>query len=70
MNMLAARRLRSISGSKAHSSRPFSGSRAMTRLNGVLKIRRPSTTSGVASNAVPRLTKSGSSPPSYTSPCR
>ena len=55
MIMFAKMRSVSISGSKVQSSRPVSGSSAITRFIGVVKISRPSTTIGVVSMAVPLL---------------
>ena len=69
-SLIFALMLLSIFGSNVQSSRPVSGSSAMTRLKGVVKKRRPSTTIGVDSNAVPRFTRSGRQPPDFWSPCR
>src|SRR5437588_8994120 len=63
MNRLADS-VRSSLGSKLHSSFPVSGSSAMSRENGVVTYITPSTTSGVASNAL----RVGQRVPSLRSP--
>ncbi len=62
MYIFAYARSRSSCGSKVHSSRPVSGSSAITRFAGVVTNSRPSTTIGVDSADVPPLTFTGKLP--------